>query len=67
MTADRMTPCELCGADEGTACACPPCPCIWCRFERGEVTEAESRRVKANIKAHAMADARRSLRERAGQ
>lgn len=35
-------PCELCGADDSDDCACPPCPCKWCRHQRGDpLTEME--------------------------
>lgn len=54
-------PCDACGKDTG--CTCPPCPCRWCRYARGEATLEERRSVEAHMRAHAAADARRFARQ----
>jgi hypothetical protein len=54
-------PCDACGKDTG--CTCPPCPCRWCRYRRGEATPAEKRLVEAHVAAFMAADGRRATRD----
>lgn len=61
MTDWNDTPCDKCGKDTG--CTCPPCPCRWCRYDRGEGTAEERALVEANIRAHEMADQRQRARK----
>lgn len=58
-------PCEICGPEN--VCSCPPCPCVWCRYRRGEATRQERAMVDAHTAAHDAADARRYGRESAAR
>ncbi|XAI95570.1 hypothetical protein [Nostoc phage Nsp-JY21] len=40
-------PCDWCGSLDD--CRCPPCPCKWCKYERGEATEFETAQVEAHL------------------
>jgi len=57
--------CELCGPEN--ACTCPPCACIWCRYDRGEATAMERRRVEAHVAAIRADETRRDLRQSAAR
>jgi len=60
-------PCELCGADAGETCDCPPCGCVWCRHERGEVTTSERRFIEARERALKNFELRRDFRTRVAE
>lgn len=46
-----------------TGCTCPPCPCRWCRYDRGEGTAEDRALIEANIRAHEMANRRQADRK----
>lgn len=56
--------CDLCGQDQ---CNCPPCPCKWCKYDRGEATTFERAQVEAHIAAIKAADDRKYARESAAK
>lgn len=37
-------PCDKCGSNDD--CRCGPCPCKWCRYERGEATALEQAQIQ---------------------
>ena len=53
-------PCEICGPEND--CTCPPCPCRWCRYSRGEATPEERRMIEARDRAFKAAEHRQFVR-----
>ena len=54
-------PCMVCGPEND--CTCPPCPCRWCRYARGEASPEERRVIEARDRAFRLADQRKLARE----